>query len=88
MDHYRAAMRINPSYAGVYYNLGSILAKRGQLDDAIRHFRQALALRPNFADAHEGLGRALALQGNSEEAAFHYREALRILSAGRETQAR
>jgi len=88
MDQYRAALRVNPFYAGVYHNLGVILAKRGQLGDAIRHFRQEVTIPPDFADAHESLGKALALQWHREESSRHYQEALRILSAGRETQAR
>ena len=42
-----------------HYNLGRVLAGKGQFDDAIAEYRKAIELDPNYADAHNNLGVAL-----------------------------
>ena len=48
---FRKAISLDPKYARAYTNLGSALAKNGQLAEAVDVFRKALALDPNPATA-------------------------------------
>jgi tetratricopeptide (TPR) repeat protein len=61
-----------------YYNLGTALATRGQLGEALDDFREALQIRPDYAEPHNNLGIILTVQGNLEEAIQHFHEALRF----------
>jgi tetratricopeptide (TPR) repeat protein len=61
-----------------HYNLGTALAARGQLDEALDDFREALQIRPDYAEAHNNLGIILVMRGNLEEAIQHFHEALRF----------
>jgi len=40
------------------YNLGWMLARQGNLDEALKYFKVAIALKPGFAEAHANLGAA------------------------------
>ncbi len=58
-------LRIDPNSAVAYSDLGEILRKRGQLEEAIAHFRKALALQPDFAEARANLEAALKTRNNA-----------------------
>ena len=54
------------------------MAKRGQLDEAIRHYQEALRLEPERAEAHNNLGTIFYQQGRTGEAIREFQEALRL----------
>ncbi len=68
----------NPDCPVAQNNLGEILARRGQRDEAIAHFRKALEVKPDYVEAHDNLGLALTHCGQSDEAIAHFRKALEI----------
>ncbi len=55
-----------------YYNLGTILARRGDIESAYSHFLSAIELRPDFADAYHQLGVALNYSGDYEVALEYF----------------
>ncbi len=65
-----------PLNARAHHGLGDSLARRGDLDGAIRHLTEAVRLRPGFPEAHTNLANALAGQGRFDEAIRHYQLAL------------
>jgi tetratricopeptide (TPR) repeat protein len=78
IDHFNAALAINPKYAIAHYNLGVALFKQGNINEAITHYQEAIAIDPNYAEAHHNWGLALAKQGNTNDAINHFRLALAI----------
>lgn len=60
------------------YNLGRLLAARGETKEAETHLARAVALRPNLVAGWFHLGEVRAAQGRMEEAAESYRRALEI----------
>jgi tetratricopeptide (TPR) repeat protein len=56
--------------------LGSLLAKDGKIDEAIKYYRTALQIKPGYPEAHFFLGNALDQQGKLDEAIADYRKAL------------
>ncbi len=60
-----------------HYNLGVVLARNGNLDQAIEHYRTALKLKPDYSAAYYNLGNALARKGDAESAIYNYRKALK-----------
>ena len=58
------------------YNVGLLLAGRGDPAGAAAHYRSALRIRPDYAEAHINLGTILAAAGKFEEAGGHFREAI------------
>jgi tetratricopeptide (TPR) repeat protein len=61
----------------LFYNVGLICQKRGQIDQAITYYHQALEEHPQFAEALLNLGHALMAQGQEEEARSCWRKAIR-----------
>ena len=59
-----------------HYNLGSVLLRRGQFEEATKHFQESLEIRANYAEAYHDLGLILASQGRFDEAIARYRKAL------------
>src|SRR3989449_650662 len=77
VEHYEAALRLEPGYVDANCNAGAALARQGKLAEAIAHYEQALKTKPDHADAHSNMGAALVGQGKLAEAIEHYQQALR-----------
>jgi len=76
---FKRTLRVTTENALARYNLGTGLARRGDVAEAIPHFREALRLRPEFGEVHYNLAKALEESGGYDEAIAHYREAVRIM---------
>ncbi len=50
-QHYRLALRLQPSNALAHTNLGSLLAITGRLDEAVDEFNRALDIEPGLSEA-------------------------------------
>jgi protein O-mannosyl-transferase len=59
-------------------NLGIVLLRRGQLDEAISRLATAVKLRPENAPAHDNLAKAFLQKGEVAKAMEHYRRLLEI----------
>ncbi len=81
IDHFLAAVRIDPRFADAHNNLGNALEHQGRTAEAIRHYEEALRIDPAMASAHYNLGLALARRGDTIRAIVHFNEALRIRPA-------
>jgi tetratricopeptide (TPR) repeat protein len=68
----------NPNAWMAHNNLGTVMLKKGQVDNAIFHFRKALEIKPDHADAQANLGSALLQKGELDEAIARYDKALEI----------
>ncbi|MGA1868192.1 MAG: tetratricopeptide repeat protein [bacterium] len=58
-------------------NLGSALAEKGEIEEAMKEYSKATKIEPNFIHAHMNLGHALRKQGRTHEAIEKYLEILR-----------
>lgn len=81
LEQYRAAVRLNPSFAVAQNNLGNLYAQFGENELAIRHLREAVRLNPRLADAHADLGAIYAGLGNLQLAERYDRLALALQPA-------
>ena len=59
---FKKALAIEPAYAEAHYNLGRVLAGRGEVDAAIAEYQKAIELRPDYVDALNNLGVASPAQ--------------------------
>jgi Flp pilus assembly protein TadD len=57
-------------------NLGAVLLRRGELEEAETLFREGLSRRPDFSSAHNNLGVVLLRKGDPAGALWHIRKAL------------
>ena len=64
-------------YADAQFDLGSLYAGQGRLEEAIDCFRRVLQVRSRDASAHYNLGVALGLLERFEEAIVAYRSAIK-----------
>jgi len=72
------ALHVNTNNSLAHSNLGTALAKRGRITEAIRSFSKALRINPGDSKAHNNLGLAFEKQGRMTEAVIHFSQALRI----------
>jgi tetratricopeptide (TPR) repeat protein len=57
-------------------NLGTVLQKCGNLDEAIVSYNKSISLKPDYADVYYNLGNALKEQGKLDKAAESYGQAI------------
>jgi protein O-GlcNAc transferase len=74
VDHFAAALRLEPRLSYVAVNLGETLLSHGRIAEAAEAFRAALAGTP-LAAAHLGLARALGRLGDRASARRHLLDA-------------
>jgi tetratricopeptide (TPR) repeat protein len=74
---YRSILDGNPTSWLAHDNLGVVLVRRGQLDEAIGHYKQAIRLNPDYPEAYNNYGNVLAQAKRWDEAADAYAGALR-----------
>lgn len=78
MEAYRQELQIDPSNALAAYELGEILRRRVQLEEARGLFEQAVTHRPEFDLGRIGLGRVLRELEQPARARPHLEAAVRI----------
>ena len=71
----QAAINADPTRAEPHELLGSLLARRRDLDGALREYREAVRLKPSFSRAQLDLAAALVAAGHTDEALAPLREA-------------
>jgi tetratricopeptide (TPR) repeat protein len=64
---YREVLKLNPTDAITYNNLGVAYQMKGQINEAIINYQKAIKIDLNFAEAHFHLSHANLLSGNFEE---------------------
>lgn len=79
-DCYRTALSLCPAKlrAGIAYNLGELLRKQGQHEDAITVFADALVADPGLFEANYAMGNALFDLKRMDEAADFYRKSIAL----------
>jgi tetratricopeptide (TPR) repeat protein len=75
---WRATLARNPGSWLAYNDLGNVLGRKGEVEEAIAQFRKALDLQPDYARAHLNLGILLGRKGEAREAIAQFRKALDI----------
>ncbi len=68
----------NPSSWMAHNNLGSHLAEKGEIREAIIHYRAAINIKPDHALAHSNLGTILYVKGELDQAITHFSKALKV----------
>ena len=75
---FRHALAVTEDNYFAHDNLGTALATRGQMDEAIGHFQEVLRLKPDLAAARNNIGYALDMIGRTDQAISQFQEALRL----------
>jgi tetratricopeptide (TPR) repeat protein len=75
---YRTTIEKNPDCWLAELNLGTLIAKEGQPEEAMVHYHRALEINPNCADAHSNIGILLCTKGQIAEGTKHLAEAVRL----------
>jgi tetratricopeptide (TPR) repeat protein len=73
---YGRAIRLDPSLAIAYTNLGNIRFRRGDEDGAVGLYERAIQIDPRQPEAHYNLGYVLLERGEARGATQHFERAL------------
>jgi tetratricopeptide (TPR) repeat protein len=74
---YRKAIALDPSLSNAYTNLGSLMFRRGKIDEAEKLYRQALRIDCEQPEAYYNLGFLLYERGEAARAIDSFKAALR-----------
>ncbi|MEH2276414.1 MAG: tetratricopeptide repeat protein [Nostoc sp.] len=80
VTYHKQAIALELDLAVVYCNLGSILQKHGQWEEAITSYDQALKLNPQNGKIYSRLNQVYQAQNNITEAIFVYDQGLTLLN--------
>ncbi len=72
------AISFTPDYAAAYNNLGVVLARLGDINEAIKMYYKAIELDPNDAQAYSNLGYELSNLGEKTNAIKFYEKAIEV----------
>jgi tetratricopeptide (TPR) repeat protein len=78
LAHFQKAVQENPTYPDVFYRMGVIHHRLGNLDESISNLRSAVELNPNYFEAVCYLGIVLYEKGERDEADAVFKRALEI----------
>ena len=76
--HYKEAIRIHPTFADAYSNMGNTLKEMQDIQGALQCYTRAIQINPAFADAHSNLASIHKDSGNVLEAIASYKMALKL----------
>jgi len=79
--HYRELVRVEPGWAGGYFNLSLLLDRRGRTEEAITLMAQAVRLEPGEGAYHAWYGILLQKKGRVPEGREELRKAAELLDA-------
>lgn len=78
IPHLEKSIRMNPTYADPYFNLGVAYYRKGDREEALHYYREALRIEPRNTARRIVLGKVLEEIGRRNEAMEAYQEVLRI----------
>jgi tetratricopeptide (TPR) repeat protein len=78
IEHFRAALAIEPRHSAAHYNFGVALDDLQRFDEALEHFERAAAIDPRNAGAWVRWGEALRRRGDAKGAAERFARALEM----------
>ena len=68
IDNFQRAVNLKPDYAEAHYNLGVVLQKNGEDEDAYKSYEKAIAIKHAYPQAHNNIGMINLKNRNLNEA--------------------
>ena len=65
MNYLETALRIDPNFVSVHFNIANTLLQLGRAEEALSHLQRALAIDPNDAEAQKNMAWILATSPDS-----------------------
>lgn len=78
LQHFRTAVKEEPTRASVYYNMGNVLFKLGEFPEAIRAYEEVVLLEPDDADAYYNIAMTYSVMDDMGNALEALEEVVRI----------
>jgi uncharacterized protein (TIGR02466 family) len=75
---YRNALKIQPQFAEMEFNLGSVLYQLGDGHGAIQHYQKAIQIKPDLVVAYFNLGIAYQNESQFDKALSAYEKAIEL----------
>jgi tetratricopeptide (TPR) repeat protein len=81
IDHFSAAMEMDPNYSEYYNERGGLYLKLGRLEEAEHDYLRAIELSPPYHEVWTNIGNCFRLQDRWEEAVQAFSRALDLMPA-------
>ena len=75
---YEHALGVDQNNSVAHYSLGTVLAKQGKSNEAMRHLSQSLRINPTYARAYNNLGAILFHKGKIKKAIVYFKKAVQL----------
>ena len=75
---YKKAIKLNPAYFEVYFNMGQLFMRNRMAEKAIPNYKKTLELKPDFVEGYIALGNALKYLKKFKEAIFNFRKVVEL----------
>ena len=75
---YDRALELDPGYAEVWNNIGTLEQSRKRFKPAVRAYKKAIDTKPGLANSWKNLGSVYLTLGQTEQAFEAYQEAFRL----------
>ena len=77
-DTYHNVLKIQPQFAEMQFNLGSVLYQLGDTQGAIQHYQKAIQIKPDLVVAYFNLGIAYQNESQFDKALSAYEKAIEL----------
>jgi len=75
---FKHSLHVTSNNFVIHNNLGVLLTRAGQHQEAMEHYIESLRINPTYPEAHANLGLTLENQNRMEDAINHYNQALKF----------
>ena len=77
-EYFNEAIKLDPSFAHGYYNLGLVFEQNKKISEAIESFKKVIELKSDFADAYYHLGVLNLILRDKKEAIAKFEKAIEL----------
>ncbi len=78
IESYNQALRIQPDYSNIHFNMATALTRQGRYDEAIEYFQKVISAEPDWPGSYYSLANIYYRRGQTRLAVENYYKTLEL----------